>query len=128
MDSDQNLQASAPANSGFFLPGVTYDDVLDKDILELIGVKNLTDDEKADLYNKMLMTIQDRVITRLLDFLSDEEYAVILNALEQEDRSRFEQIISEKNIDLVKIFAEETLAYKIEILNLVPRKSVGEEV
>jgi hypothetical protein len=93
-------------------------DIIDKDILELVGGENMTAEEKDTLYKKMMETIQTRVLARVDDSLSDEEAEDVRVLLDRGDRQGFEQFMAEKNIDIKLLYAEETLLYKLELVQL----------
>lgn len=94
-------------------------DMLTKDILELMGAENMTPEEKANIYNKMMHTVQNRVLARVLDDLSDSEYEELKKILDIGDTDGFEKFATEIQLDLAKIYAEEALLYKIEMVNLI---------
>jgi hypothetical protein len=132
MDSNStSAQASANASlivdDKFFLPGITYDDVLDKDILELLGLKDLSDDEAKEIYDKMFQTIQDRVILDMVEKMSDEDFASLETAVEAKNKDKFEELVTKNHIDVVNLYAQEALAYKIELINLVQGPKTAKE-
>ena len=124
--TDDTTQAT-PASSKFFLPGISYDEFLEKDILDLMGVRDMPDDQKAELYDTMVATIQDRIILKLLEMMSDEDYNDLQNSVDVKDATKFEQIIQRNHVDLPQIFAEEALAYKIEMVNLAHGSKAAKE-
>lgn len=95
---------------------VSYEDILNKDILELMGAKNMPEEEKKNLYTKILETIQNRVIARVADSLTDEDmkkWAEIKG-----DKEKATQFLADKGIDLGKLYLQEALIYKTELVNL----------
>lgn len=96
----------------------TSRDIIDKDILELVGGENMSLEQKDELYKKMMETIQTRVMTRVDDLLTDEEAADVRVLLENDDREGFEQFMVEKNIDIKQLYSEEALFYKLELSQL----------
>ena len=101
---------------------VSYDDLVNKDILELMGAQNMTDEEKTKLYREMTETIQGRVIKRVEGLLSDDEIDKFLEYVKANDQEGFSKFAKSKNIEIDQFYAEETLAYKAEMVNLIQRK------
>lgn len=99
-------------------PTVNYEDVLNKDILSLMQADNLPDDEKQKLYEKMLGTIQNRVIARITDKLTDEEVEELKKLLDEGDQDKIQSFMKAHDIDWPKMMLEETLIYKTELASL----------
>jgi len=92
--------------------------LLDKDILEIIGGKDLSQEKKEKLYTRMAETIQNRVIARIYDKLSEENAIQVDSLLESDDKNQLEQFLKEKNIDLAKMLLAEAIVYKSEMIEL----------
>jgi len=88
-----------------------------------MGATNMSPEEKEELYKKMIETIENRVIARIDDQLSDEEAAEIKVIIDEGDQAKFKEYLKEKDIDSDKIYAEETLIYKIEMVELMNDQS-----
>jgi len=95
-----------------------YGELLEKDILELMGVDNLPDKEKEELYKKMLETILNRVVLRLDTQISDEEVEKLKEITDKKDKEGFLKFFQDKGIDIKSIFAEEAALYKVEMVAL----------
>lgn len=106
---------------------LSTEEYLNKDIFELLGAKNIPNENKDKITNKMLETIQQRVIGRVLDQLSDQDYDELKEILKSKDENRFDQFYKKTGISLVEIFSEEALLYKIEIVNLIKAAEVNEK-
>lgn len=104
-------------------------DYLNKDIFELIDAKDIPQEKQDEILNKMLETIQQRVIVRVLDQLSDQDYEKLKEILKSKDEKRFDEFYNKTGLSLVEIYSEESLLYKIEIVNLIKesQKSNKEE-
>lgn len=94
----------------------TFDDLLNKDILELMGVKDMPESKKQELYQKMLETVQNRVINRVGEQLSDEDVEAWNKVAETKDQGKMEEFLQSKSIDLGKMMMEESLVYKAELV------------
>lgn len=93
-------------------------DILDKDVLELIGGKDLPQEKKEELYLKMAQTIENRVIARIDDKLNDAEREEWLQTIDTDDKAKMEEFLRSKDIDVAKLMVEESLIYKTEIASL----------
>ena len=101
----------------------TADEIMDKDILDLMGAQNMTPEEKEELYQKMIETIEMRVLARVDDQLSDQDVEQIKKAVEEKNKDAFFQVLTAKGIDVDKIYAEEALVYKFEMIELMNNKT-----
>ena len=129
-DDDQSDQpVNSAQNSNFFLPGITYDDFIDKSLFDLLDLGEMPQGEQDEVIGKIMETIQSRVVSRILDILSDLDFEKMKSALESKNEEEFFQIISKNNIDVPQIWGEEALYYKIELVDLVKgNKKNSEEV
>lgn len=93
-------------------------DILDKDIFELIGGENLSEEKKKELYLKIGETIENRVIARIDDRLNEQEREEWLKLIDEGDKAKMEEFLRSKNIDVAKMMVEEALIYKMEIVSL----------
>jgi hypothetical protein len=103
-----------------------YDEILEKDILDLMGVGDLPENEKEEIYKKMLDTIMNRVILRLDSQVSDEEVAKLKTIMEAKDNAGFFKFFEDKGIDIKSIFAEEAGIYKVEMVALTSQGGVND--
>ncbi len=92
---------------------------LNTDILELMGAKNMPKEQKDRIYQKMMSTIQNRVMARVLDGLTEEQYQKIKSFLDSNDENAFIEYADKIGINLPQIYSEEALLYKIEMVNLI---------
>lgn len=105
-------------NSTNYLFGLTAEEFLDKDIFDLLNVKNISQEEKEKLLKKMLDNIQMRVIVRIDDMLDTSEkqaeFKKVLTLSEKEISEFFEK----ENIDIEALLVQEALIYKTELVSL----------
>lgn len=111
---DNSVQKTA---DDFF--GISLDDIIGKDIFELLGAKDMPPEKQAELYNAMLDTVRNRVITRIDGVLSDDEVVILKEILTNKDQIAFENFIKDKNIDLEQYFTQEALLYKMQLIDLM---------
>lgn len=93
-------------------------EVFEKDILEVLGAKNMPETEKQKLYLKMTETVQDKALLRIdaqLDESAREEWIKISS---EGDKNKMEEFLRSKNINVAQILVEEALVYKLELATL----------
>lgn len=114
---DTNSAPTADTVSQPFKNALFDDDeeIINKDILELLGTSDLSEDEKADFYQKMIDTIENRVIGRIADQLTEEEQQEWNKIGESKDKQKMDEFLKAKNIDINQLTLQETLSYKAEI-------------
>lgn len=96
-----------------------YKQIIEEDILKLLGLDDASDEKKDELYQKMLSTIQNRVVARLLDELDEESREKFKKLLDKNDEKEIKTFLQTKDIDMNELMAQETLIYKTEIVVLV---------
>lgn len=125
MDINNNQTASTqaqaddasakPVDDVLFEDGLSYGDIVRKDILELMGFTTLSEERKQALYDKIERGIDNRVAARIFDALTEEERAQYQKLT---DESKFEeagQLLQSKGIDAKKWVLEETIIMKMEL-------------
>lgn len=95
---------------------ISYDDIMAKDILDILGLVDITDEEKIKLKAIMEETIKNRIIARVIDSLSDEDTKLWGDLKTAEEKIDF---LKNHNLSLEKIALEEALIYKYEMAKLV---------
>ncbi len=100
-------------------------DFIEKDILELLHLENAPEDKKAAVIKDMIETIQNRVLARLLDSLNEPEIDTLEVMIDAHQEENVEKFLMQKDFDVKKVTAEESINYKAEIINLVKAKKVG---
>ena len=93
----------------------TLEEIIKKDLMELMGLQNLSDQEKVDLYNKALETIQNRVLIRIVAKLGEDNKEQFFQLIDKEDEKAIDDYLQSKNIDYRALFSEEVLLYKLEM-------------
>jgi hypothetical protein len=119
MDSQNDISNTGNTPKKKILPDYTYDDISNKDVLDLLGAQNMPDEQKKEIYRVMIETIESRVIARIDDELSDDDAAKLKEILDKKDKEGFDAFMIEKGIDVTQIYTQETLAYKVELIDLM---------
>jgi hypothetical protein len=102
-------------------------DFMDKDIFDILGIGEAESSKKDAMIQEMIETIQNRVVVRALDLMSEEEGGKFSALLEEGNNANIESFVEEKGIDFGKITAEESLLYKMEIINLYNNGDINKE-
>lgn len=99
----------------FLKDGDTFDDILKKDILELMGFTELTDEKRAELHKKVEDGIERRIAVRILDALTEEDSVKYDEMLQREQNEEAKKFLDEKGISLEKITSQEIIMMKLEL-------------
>ena len=94
------------------------DDLIKQDLFKLLGLEAISDTEKAALYQKVLTTIQNRVMAQLMDRFSDAEAQQFGDLAEAGDQAGLSQFFNDHNIDILDLMLKEALSYKAELVTL----------
>ncbi len=120
---DLNIQGTTSNQNQIF--GMSVEEFLDTDILKMIGAGEISQEEKNNIYKKMVDTISNRVILKIDDLLQTEENRnKFKSLLEKNDSAAMENFFVEFGIDVKDLIMQETLIYKTELVSLA--KSVDE--
>lgn len=95
------------------------EELIDKDIFSLLGIQDASDAKKKEMNDNMIITVQNRVLARILDSLDDAALREYETILDSGDDKKANEFLLAHNIDLTKITTEEALLYKTEIVNLI---------
>ncbi len=98
--------------------GVSPDDIVSKDLFELLDLEDMPEDQKNEIRAKVLETIRDRTLLRIRDLLSDQEfdeYKKLLEAPEGSDSDKaIDEFLAAKNVDVNQLTVEETILVKMQ--------------
>ncbi len=99
--------------------GPSVKDILEKDLLELIGAGGLAEDKKAEVYGKIVETIRYRTIEAIDRLLSLDEVDAFKAAIDKDDSDGIQKFLMGKGINVEDVMLEEAVKYKIEIASYV---------
>jgi len=94
------------------------DDLMSKDILELMGAKDMSGEQQAELYKKMMETIDTRVTMKIEDLLSDEDVDKLFELTKERNADEVIEFLTQRNVDIKKIYLDEVVLYKAEMVEL----------
>ncbi len=109
---DQRTQPTPPADGAI-------DELLSKDILELMGAQDMPQEQKRNLYTKMMETIQNRVIDRISNGLTPADREQWKALAEGGDQAKMVHFFQTHNIDTNALLLQEAMLYKAELVELV---------
>lgn len=104
---------------------INYKQVLDADLLELLGAENISDTEKQEVYEKAVQTIENRVLARIVDELTDEDLEE-WEKIPTDNKEAQQKFFAERGIDLSKLYTLEAVIYKSEIASLTHQLNPNE--
>lgn len=114
--NDENNIKQQDNNTIFGMP---VEEFLDTDILELLGVKNVSGEERDKIYKKMTDTILNRVIARIDDELKTNQHRDEFKKLLKEgDDKKTGEYLHTLGIDVQKMVINEAMIYKTELVSL----------
>lgn len=96
---------------------VDYQQVLDADLLDLLGAKDASAEDREKIYHTAIQTIENRVLARIVDELTDEDLTE-WEKIPETDKSALGSFLTTRGIDLAKLYAMEAITYKSEIASL----------
>ncbi len=118
MAQQQNTPFQLPARLPF------GPDIIDRDIFELIGLKDVNDKDRSEMMVVIMDTIYNRVIARILDNFNTEEQKELEKALEKKDLKKVNEMLASKELpDYMSLLAEETVLYKVQLASMFAPKA-----
>ena len=94
----------------------------DQSIFDLLEIQDFPEDKKNKIMKDMMDTINNRVIARVLDLLNENNlHEKFKSLVEENNLEEIEIFLHDQDIDLKKIAVEESLLYKMEIVNTLKK-------
>lgn len=97
---------------------ISYEDILEKDILDLLDLQALPQEEKQKIYGKLYETIENRAILRVDSLLEENDFATWKTILESGNRAEADAFLAERDIDVTRILIEEAALVKAQLVFL----------
>ncbi|HSX41843.1 MAG TPA: DUF5663 domain-containing protein [Candidatus Saccharimonadales bacterium] len=97
----------------------SLEEILEKDIFELLGVEGASDDRKKALLDQMTQTVELRVVNRVATMLSENDAEKFQDIAETGDSQKLVDFLVDKEIDLPQIVSEEATKHRVEVVELV---------
>jgi hypothetical protein len=92
-------------------------DLLNANIINLLGIEALPDDKKVEFIGKISDLIFRRVIIKVLDRLEDEDQERLMEYIESNDADNTTRLISQKIPDFEDMLTNEVVKIKEELYN-----------
>jgi len=93
------------------------------DVIDLMGLKDLPDEDKKNMREKIIRTIENRALARIAELLKEKGKTEELEKIEDEEAIL--KFFSDNEIPYEDIFTEEALAYKAQLKTAADMTSVG---
>jgi len=97
----------------------TVGEIIAKDIFELLKIEKISDEQKQQLFQTMINTVQARVAARIAALLNEAEAKKFKDLAEAGKTDELKDFLEKQNLDLQKIVGEEAIRYKVEISQLI---------
>lgn len=122
--SDSNLNSNDDTNKAVissgdknakFANGLTYEEIIEKDILELMGFTTLSEEKKQELYKKINEMVENRTASQIYDRLNEtdrDEYDKLISSEKNKEAYDF---LKARDIDINEILLTETIMLKLEL-------------
>lgn len=92
------------------------DDVIKKNIFDILGLTGLPEDQKAQMLQKMLQIVYQRVVARIMDILAEDALRNLKLAIDAEDEKTVTAILNKHGLPpFATMMAEEALFLKYEM-------------
>lgn len=97
---------------------VLTDDILEKNIFDLIGAQALSEEEKQKMETQMKDTIYNRAIARVDEQLPEEKQSEFKAVLDRGQTDEIEQFFQGNGVNIQQLLMEEAIIYKTELASL----------
>jgi hypothetical protein len=94
---------------------ITYRDLIEKDILDLMGFSTLSDEKKKAMHERFSQMLENRVALKVLDGLSEEDREIYKKMLEEGKDEESYKFILDKGVDPMEIMSVEAIMLKVEM-------------
>lgn len=100
------------------------DDIVNGDIIALLGLEKLPEDKQEEYRDRAAETIYNRAFNRLTDTLDEMgKMAEFEAVIDDEEKTRL--FLSQNGIDLDQVMLEETMLYKSQMKNVADVLNAG---
>ena len=98
--------------------------VLQQNIIVLLGIEALSDEKKIALLDKMTELVQKRLLVRVLKELPEKERGDLFAAVDKDDKTAMEKVLSGKAPNIAGMIEEEIINLKQELKGAVDALAV----
>lgn len=115
-DAPTTTTEESPVNKK--LADLSFEEFNKIDLLDAIGVKNPSPEERKQLEEKMMETIRIRVLDKIDQTLSPEAAAEWQKIVEGESEDAIDPFLKKNNLDINQLMLDEAVIYKMEMLKI----------
>lgn len=112
---NQNFSSQTSVDDQLFDNGLSYKDIIQKDVLDLMGFTTLTPEKKEELHQKIYQAIEDRVAARLYEIFNEEDRTQYQSMLDEKKYDEIKTFLNSKGINIDKMLSDEAIAMKMEL-------------
>lgn len=99
---------------------VASDDIIGKNIFDILGLAGLPDDQKQPILQKMLQIVYQRVVARIMDVLPEDAMRQLKLAIDAEDEKTVTALLAQHGLQpFPEMMTEEAFCMKYEMDALV---------
>lgn len=99
---------------------VQDDDIVSKNIFDILDLSDLPEDQKAQMLQKMLLIIYQRVVARIMDVLPEDALRKLKDTIDEEDSDAATAVLTKYGMmSFPELMAEEAILLKFEMDSLV---------
>jgi len=94
-------------------------DLLHKDFFEILGLENISDEEKEKIMEEVGKTLEFKVLNRIWDILEARDKKLLeewKNLMDSQNLEGIKNFLEREKIDLYQIFFEEAIVLKAYLL------------
>jgi len=91
--------------------------IIQQNIIDLLELKNLPEEKKSALLEKMVEIIQNRITLRILDALSEKEKEELDKLMDAKKEEKIDQFLREKVPNFDALTIAEILKFKEEMVD-----------
>lgn len=113
-------KAKTASSSAATASHASDDTILSKNIFDILGLSDLPEEQKAEMLQKMLQIIYQRVVARIMDVLPEDALRNLKDAIDAEDEQAATTVLAQHGMmSFPELMTEEALFMKYEMDALV---------
>lgn len=104
---------------------LTSQQILEGDILDLVGLSNLPEEQKVEVRTKLMESLMNRVMIRVADIIGDAGMEEFQQTLDSGDDNAIRTYLEGQGIDLKRLAIEEAILLKTEVVEGIEAVKTG---
>jgi len=98
---------------------INVQDLVEKDFFDLTELENLSDEQKQEIMQKLLVGVENRVLIRIDDLLQGLSNEQFKNLLRQGNEHEISKFLEDKGINVKQLVVEESIMQKKQIVEAI---------